>query len=130
MSLASTVETEWCNRAGFVNGRAAVVEFFRGKWSREPDYRLRKELWPFQGYPIAVRFEPEFHDAAGQWWRAYGNANWEFEDDRLMRRRSASINDLKITEAARQFTPGPHLTLSTFRPDSPVRSQTEIRKPN
>ena len=113
-----------------MNGRAAVVEFFRGKWSREPDYRLRKELWPFQGYPIAVRFEHEFHDAAGQWWRAYGNANWEFEDDRLMRRRSASINDLKITEAARQFTPGPHLTLSTFRPDSPVRSQTEIRKPN
>lgn len=103
MSLASTVETEWCNRAGFVNGRAAAVEFFRGKWSREPDYRLRKELWTFQGYPIAVRFEHEFHDAAGQWWRAYGNANREFEDDRLMRRRSASINDLKITEAARQF---------------------------
>ena len=103
VSLASTVETEWCNRAGFVNGRAAAVEFFRGKWSREPDYRLRKELWTFQGYPIAVRFEHEFHDAAGQWWRAYGNANREFEDDRLMRRLSASINDLKITEAARQF---------------------------
>ena len=103
VSLAYTVETEWRNRAEFVNGRAAVVEFLRGKWSRELNYRLRKELWAFQGNHIAVRFEYEFHDAAGQWWRAYGNENWEFDDDGLMRRRYASINDLKITEAARKF---------------------------
>lgn len=103
VSLASTVETEWRNRAELVNGRAAVVEFLRGKWSRELNYRLRKELWAFQGNHLAVRFEYEFHDAAGQWWRAYGNENWEFDDDGLMRRRSASINDLKITEAARKF---------------------------
>ncbi len=103
VSLAPTVETEWRNRAELVNGRAAVVEFLRGKWSRELNYRLRKELWAFQGNHLAVRFEYEFHDAAGQWWRAYGNENWEFDDDGLMRRRSASINDLKITEAARKF---------------------------
>jgi uncharacterized protein len=103
VSLAYTVDTEWRNRADFVNGRAAVVEFLRGKWQREFDYRLRKELWAFQGNRIAVRFEYEFHDASGQWWRAYGNENWEFDEFGLMRRRYASINDLKITEADRKF---------------------------
>jgi len=103
VSLAYTVDTEWRNRSDFVNGRAAVVEFLRGKWQREFDYRLRKELWAFQGNRIAVRFEYEFHDAAGQWWRAYGNENWEFDEFGLMRRRYASINDLKITEADRKF---------------------------
>ena len=103
VSLAYTVDTEWRNRSDFVNGRAAVVEFLRGKWSRELDYRLRKELWAFQGNRIAVRFEYEFHDASGQWWRAYGNENWEFDEHGFMRRRFASINDLKITEADRKF---------------------------
>lgn len=103
VSLAYTVDTEWRNRADFVNGRAAVVEFLRGKWEREIDYRLRKELWAFQDNRIAVRFEYEFHDASGQWWRAYGNENWEFDEFGLMRRRYASINDLKITEADRKF---------------------------
>ena len=103
VSLAYTIDTEWRNRSDFVNGRAAVVEFLRGKWERELDYRLRKELWAFQGNRIAVRFEYEFHDASGQWWRAYGNENWEFDEFGLMRRRYASINDLKITEADRKF---------------------------
>ena len=103
VSLAYTVDTEWRNRTDFVNGRAEVVEFLRRKWAREFDYRLRKELWAFQGNRIAVRFEYEFHDADGQWWRAYGNENWEFDEFGLMRRRFASINDLKITEADRKF---------------------------
>ena len=103
VALAYTVDTEWRNRSDFVNGRSAVVEFLRGKWQRELDYRLRKELWAFQDNRIAVRFEYEFHDAAGQWWRAYGNENWEFDEHGLMRRRFASINDLKITEAERKF---------------------------
>ena len=103
VSLAYTADTEWRNRSEFVNGRAAVVEFLRGKWTRELDYRLRKELWAFQGNRIAVRFEYEFHEASGQWWRAYGNENWEFDEFGLMRRRFASINDLKITEAGRKF---------------------------
>ena len=103
VSLAYTVDTEWRNRADFVNGRAEVVDFLRRKWARELDYRLRKELWAFQGNRIAVRFEYEFHDAAGQWWRAYGNENWEFDEFGLMSRRYASINDLKITEADRKF---------------------------
>lgn len=103
VSLAYTVDTEWRNRAEFVNGRAAVVEFLRGKWSRELDYRLRKELWAFQGNRIAVRFEYEFHDASGQWWRAYGNENWELDELGFMRRRYASINDLRITEGDRKF---------------------------
>jgi nuclear transport factor 2 (NTF2) superfamily protein len=103
VSLAYTVDTEWRNRADFVNGRAEVVEFLRRKWARELDYRLRKELWAFQGNRIAVRFEYEFHDAEGRWWRAYGNENWEFDEFGLMRRRFASINDLKITEAERKF---------------------------
>ena len=103
VALGYTVDTEWRNRSDFVNGRTAVVEFLRGKWQRELDYRLRKELWAFQDNRIAVRFEYEFHDAEGQWWRAYGNENWEFDEHGLMRRRFASINDLKITEAERKF---------------------------
>jgi hypothetical protein len=103
VSPAYTADTEWRNCDRFVNGRAAVVEFLRGKWERELDYRLRKELWAFQGNRIAVRFEYEFRDASGQWWRAYGNENWEFDEFGLMRRRYASINDLKIAEADRKF---------------------------
>ena len=103
VALAYTEDTEWRNRTDFLNGRAAVVEFLRRKWSRELDYRLRKELWAFRENKIAVRFEYEFHDAAGQWWRAYGNENWEFDERGLMRKRFASINDLAITEAERKF---------------------------
>lgn len=103
VSLAYTEDTEWRNRTDFLNGRAQVVEFLRRKWSRELDYRLRKELWAYHGDRIAVRFEYEFHDVAGQWWRAYGNENWEFDAHGLMRRRFASINDLAIAEADRKF---------------------------
>ena len=103
VALAYTVDTEWRNRTDFVNGRAEVVEFLRRKWARELDYRLRKELWAFAGNRIAVRFEYEFHDAEGQWWRAYGNENWEFDEHGYMSRRFASINDLKITEPERKL---------------------------
>lgn len=103
VALAYTPDTEWRNRSEFVHGRAAVVEFLRRKWARELDYRLRKELWAFLEHRIAVRFEYEWHDAAGQWFRSYGNENWEFDEHGLMRRRFASINDLAITEAERRF---------------------------
>jgi len=103
VALAYTEDTEWRNRSEFLHGRAQVVEFLRRKWAREHDYRLRKELWAFTENRIAVRFEYEFHDEAGQWWRAYGNENWEFDEHGYMRRRFASINDVKITEAERKF---------------------------
>ena len=103
VSLAYTEDSEWRNRSDFLTGRAAIVEFLRRKWARELDYRLRKELWAFTGNRIAVRFEYEFHDASGQWWRAYGNENWEFAVNGLMHRRFASINDLAIAEADRKF---------------------------
>jgi nuclear transport factor 2 (NTF2) superfamily protein len=103
VALAYTEDSEWRNRTEFVNGRAAIIELLRRKWARELDYRLRKELWGFRGNRIAVRFEYEFHDAAGQWFRAYGNENWEFAANGLMQRRFASINDLPITEAERKF---------------------------
>ena len=103
VSLAYTEDTEWRNRSQFVNGRAQVVDFLRQKWERELEYRLRKELWAFTGNRIAVRFEYEFHDSNGQWFRAYGNENWEFAPNGLMQRRFASINDLSITEAERKL---------------------------
>ena len=103
VALAYTEDSEWRNRAEFFNGRSAIIEFLRCKWARELDYRLRKELWAFEGNRIAVRFEYEFHDATGQWYRAYGNENWEFAPDGLMQRRFASINDLPMTEAERKF---------------------------
>ena len=103
VALAYTEDTEWRNRSQFVNGRAEVVEFLRAKWARELDYRLRKELWAFTGNRIAVRFEYEFHDANGQWYRAYGNENWEFAANGLMQRRFASINDVAIAEADRKL---------------------------
>ena len=103
VALAYTEDTEWRNRSEFVNGRAAVVELLRRKWARELDYRLRKELWAFGGNRIAVRFEYECHHADGQWYRAYGNENWEFAANGLMQRRFASINDMLITEADRKF---------------------------
>ncbi|MDX6766562.1 MAG: nuclear transport factor 2 family protein [Candidatus Methylacidiphilales bacterium] len=103
VSLAYTEDTEWRNRDQFLNGRAAVVAFLRVKWERELDYRLKKELWAFHGHRIAVRFEYEFHDATGQWFRSYGNENWEFDDLGYMKRRFASINDLRIDEGERKF---------------------------
>ena len=103
VSLAYSEDTHWRNRTEFINGRAEVVEFLRRKWSRELDYRLKKELWGFRGNRIAVRFEYEFHDAAGQWYRAYGNELWEFADSGHMKFRYASINDMPINEADRKF---------------------------
>ncbi len=104
VSLAYTSDTVWRNRDTWVNGRDEVVAFLAGKWERELDYALRKSLWAWQGNRIAVRFQYECHDADGQWWRSYGNENWEFADNGLMRRREASINDLRISEADRRIT--------------------------
>lgn len=103
VALAYTEDSEWRNRSEFVNGRPAIIELLQRKWARELDYRLRKELWGFTGNRIAVRFEYEFHDQAGQWWRAYGNENWEFAENGLMQRRFASINDVPIKEGERKF---------------------------
>ncbi len=101
--LAYTEDTQWRNRSEFLHGRAQVVEFLRRKGAREHDYRLQKTLWAFTGNRIAVRFEYEFHDDAGQWWRAHGNENWEYDEHGYMARRFASINDVKIAEADRKF---------------------------
>jgi uncharacterized protein len=103
VSLAYTPDTEWRNRADFVNGREQVVEFLTRKWEREHDYRLKKSLWAFMDNRIAVRFEYEWHDAAGQWFRSHGNENWEFAENGLMQRRYASINDQPIAESDRKF---------------------------
>jgi uncharacterized protein len=100
---AYTEDSEWRNRNEFVTGRAEIVEFLRRKWARELDYALRKELWSFEGNRIAVRFQYESHDTAGQWWRSYGNELWEFTEEGLMRRREASINDLAIDPAERRI---------------------------
>jgi len=103
VSLAYTVDSEWRNRSEFFSGRATIKEFLTRKWAKELDYRLRKELWCFAENRVAVRFEYEFHDASGQWYRAYGNENWEFAENGLMQKRFASINDLKIKESERKF---------------------------
>ena len=103
VALAYTVDTTWRNRAEFLTGRAAIQQFLQRKWARELDYRLIKELWAFTANRIAVRFAYESHDDSGQWFRSYGNENWEFDGDGLMRRRIASINDLPITEAERKY---------------------------
>jgi uncharacterized protein len=103
VSLAYTTGSRWRNRAEFFNGRSAIVAFLKRKWAQEIEYRLIKELWAFHGNHIAVRFQYESHDEAGQWWRSYGNEQWEFTEDGLMRRREASINDVRITLAERKF---------------------------
>lgn len=105
VALAYTPDTEWRNRGEHVVGRAAVVDFLTRKWARELDYRLRKNLWAFSGNRIAVRFQYEWHDAQGQWWRSYGNELWEFDDDGLMARREASINDVAISRSELRVTP-------------------------
>lgn len=103
VSLAYSSDTVWRNRSQFVRGRDEVVEFLTGKWDRELEYRLIKELWTFVGNRIAVRFAYEYHNPQGQWFRAYGNENWEFDDAGLIKIRHASINDLPITESERKF---------------------------
>ncbi|HAE46046.1 MAG: hypothetical protein CMO30_21485 [Tistrella sp.] len=100
---AYTPDCLWRNRASFVRGRAEIVAFLTAKWTREHDYRLIKELWATAGDRIAVRFAYEWHDDSGNWFRSYGNENWEFDTDGLMKRRIASINDLPIAAADRKF---------------------------
>ncbi len=103
VSLAYTPDSRWRNRAEFFSGREAIVEFLKRKWARELDYRLIKELWAFTEERIAVRFQYEYHDDSGNWFRAHGNEQWEFDDSGLMRRREASINDVPIQAADRKF---------------------------
>ena len=103
VSLAYTPDSEWRNRNQFINGREEIVRFLTEKWQKEQAYKLKKEYWAHTGNRIAVRFEYEYHDANGQWWRAYGNENWEFDENGLMRKRFASINDLAIEEKDRKF---------------------------
>ncbi|MEE8662431.1 MAG: nuclear transport factor 2 family protein [Acetobacter sp.] len=113
VSLAYTEDSRWRNRVEFVHGRAEIVGFLTRKWARELDYRLIKEIWAYRENRIAVRFAYEFHDENGQWFRAYGNENWEFDEAGLMQRRMASINECSIEEGARKF----HWPLGR-RPDS------------
>jgi nuclear transport factor 2 (NTF2) superfamily protein len=103
VALAYTPESQWRNRSEFLTGRAAIEAFLARKWAKELDYRLIKEVWAFHGARIAVRFAYEWHDASGQWFRSYGNENWEFDAEGLMARRHASINDLAIAEADRKL---------------------------
>lgn len=108
VALAYTPDSAWRNRDEFITGREQIVEFLTAKWERELDYALRKSLWGFRGNRMAVRFQYEWHDRTGQWWRSYGNELWEFTDHGLMARREASINDVPITEAERRiFGPRP-----------------------
>jgi len=108
-----SIDSVWRNRSAFIHGRPAIVDFLKAKWATELDYRLIKEVWAYGDDRIAVRFAYEYHDAAGQWFRAYGNENWEFDPDGLMRHRHASINDLAIAESDRLF----HWDSSGPRPD-------------
>lgn len=101
--MAYTIDTEWRNRAEFINGRDEVKAFLTRKWQKEQSYKLKKELWDFRENRIAIRFEYEWHDAAGKWYRSYGNELWEFDENGLMRKRYASINDLAIEECDRKL---------------------------
>lgn len=103
VSLVYTEDSKWRNRSEFINGRAEIVAFLTRKWSSELDYRLIKELWAFEGNRIAVRFAYEWNDDSGNWFRSYGNENWEFNEHGLMQKRYASINDLPIKESERKF---------------------------
>ncbi|HYZ84000.1 MAG TPA: nuclear transport factor 2 family protein [Bryobacteraceae bacterium] len=103
VALAYSPDSRWRNRAEFANGRQEIIAFLKRKWSRELDYRLIKELWAYRGNRIAVRFAYESHDDSGNWFRSYGNENWEFDEGGLMRLRFASINDLPIREADRKY---------------------------
>lgn len=103
VALAYTENSVWRNRAEFITGRAAIEAFLARKWAKELDYRLTKELWTFDGNRIAVRFAYEYHDDSGQWFRAYGNENWQFDEQGLMEQRIASINEHPINESDRRF---------------------------
>ena len=105
VALAYTVDSQWRNRAEFFTGREAITEFLTRKWKKELDYRLMKELWAYTGNRISVRFEYEWHDSAGQWYRTHGNEHWEFDDDGLMRLRDMSANDIAIDAGARRISP-------------------------
>ena len=121
VSLVYSADSRWRNRSEFLTGREAIVNFLRRKWENERDYRLIKELWAFHGARIAVRFAYEWHDETGSWFRSYGNENWEFDENGLMRRRIASINDLPITASERKYhwalgrRPDGHPSLSDLR---------------
>lgn len=101
--LAYTIDTEWRNRTEFIHGREEVKAFLKRKWEKELDYKLKKELWGFRENRMAVRFEYEWHDQGGQWYRSYGNEMWEFDENGLMRKRFASINDLEISYKDRKL---------------------------
>ena len=103
VALAYTIDTEWRNRTEFINGREEVKAFLKRKWAKELDYKLKKELWGFKENRMAVRFEYEWHDDSGNWYRSYGNELWEFDEDGYMQKRFASINDLPIKEADRKL---------------------------
>ena len=103
VAKAYTEDSQWRNRDEFFTGREAIKEFLRRKWAKELDYKLMKELWAYTGNHISVRFEYEFHDASGQWYRTHGNEHWEFDDNGLMRRRDMSANDIPIDEADRRL---------------------------
>ena len=103
VSLAYTINSAWRNRSEFLSGREAIIQFLTRKWNRELEYRLIKELWAFRGNRIAVRFCYEWHDDSGNWFRSYGNENWEFTEAGFMHLRIASINDLEIQESERKF---------------------------
>ena len=122
VSLAYTADSIWRNRSEFLVGRHAIVQFLQRKWAKELDYRLIKEVWAFHEARIAVRFAYEWHDDSGNWFRAYGNENWEFDENGLMRRRIASINDLPIEEADRKF----HWPLGPRPEDHPGLSELDL----
>ncbi len=107
VAMAYTEDSEWRNRTDFLRGRAAIRAFLKGKWERELDYRLKQELWGFREHRMAVRFEYEWHDAAGDWYRSYGNEMWEFNDEGLMARRFASINDAPMAVTERRIAAPP-----------------------
>jgi uncharacterized protein len=119
VALAYTMDSRWRNRAEFINGREEIIQFLTRKWNRELDYRLIKELWAFDGARIAVRFAYEWHDDSGQWYRSYGNENWEFDAQGIMHHRYASINDLPIQVSQRLY----HWPLGPRPQDHPGLSQ-------
>jgi uncharacterized protein len=122
VAQAYTIDCRWRNRAEFVQGREAIEALLTRKWQKEQDYRLIKEIWGFRDNRIAVRFAYEFHDAEGNWFRAYGNENWEFAEDGLMRRRIASINDAPLAEKERLF----HWPLGRRPDDHPSLSDLDL----
>jgi len=122
VSLAYSVDSRWRNRSEFINGRQEIVAFLKRKWAKELDYCLIKELWTYEGNRIAVRFAYEWHDDSGHWFRSYGNENWEFADDGLMRVRHASTNDLPIKESDRKY----HWPLGRRPDDHPGLSDSKL----